>query len=123
MNIEPSLQSSMEPNIKIAMAAFSKKADAPLLQEVVLFNFFGMGLAKKRGRGDDAVWVKTKLLKELETEATEGSGESQMEEFTRTSLAPIIRATLVKLLRLKEEGHSVELLGVNITRSKKPSLT
>ena len=123
MNIEPSLQSFMEPNIKITTAAFSKRADDPLLQEVVLFTFVGMGLAKKRGRGDDAVWVKTKLLKDLETEVTEENGELQMKKSTRTILADLIEPMFAALLCLKGEEPTVEELDDNTTDSKRPLLT
>ena len=125
MNVEPSLESFMELNIKIAQTSFSEKADDAVLREFVLFTFARMGLAEKRGCGDDAVWVKTDLLQDLESETgpTEENNVWQMAEPIRLLLAAIVETTFVQLLRLKKEGSSVERLDGNATDSKRPLLT
>jgi hypothetical protein len=128
MNIEPSLQSFMEPNIQIAQTRFSEEADNAVLREFVLFTFAQMGLAEKQGCGDDAVWVKTDLLRDLESQtgATEGNDESQMAGLVRMILEDIIETTFAQLVRLEEEGSSVDLLNVDATGSKSrksPSFT
>ena len=125
MNIEPSLQAFMEPNIKVAQTTFSEEADDAVLREFVLFTFAQMGLAEKQGRGNDTVWVKTDLLKDLEskTGATEENSKSQTAEFTQMILADIIETAFAQLLRLKGEELSGERLDVDGTGSKGPSFT
>jgi CRISPR/Cas system CMR-associated protein Cmr1 (group 7 of RAMP superfamily) len=123
MNIEPSLQSFMETNIQIAQTTFSEEADDAVLREFVLFTFAQMRLAEKQGRGDKTVWVKTDLLKDLESQAGATEENEELAEFTRMILTDIIETTFEQLLRLREEGSSADLLNVDAKDSKRPSLT
>jgi hypothetical protein len=103
MNVDPSLQCSMQHNIKVAQAKSSKDADVKVIEEFVLYTFAGMGLTKQVGSGEKIVWVKTDLLKGLESTSELGDAgrEPQMKDSVRLVLEDIIETTFSDILRLK----------------------
>jgi hypothetical protein len=111
MNVDQSLQSSMQDHIKIAESKFSEDADRKVLEEFVLFTFAGMGLAEQVRDGSEPIWVKTDLLKGLEA-PKDPSCEPQMDESVRSVLDDIIETSFNEILRIKS-GQSPSWLCSN----------
>jgi hypothetical protein len=66
MNIEPSLQSFLEPYITMGRATFARDTDDEKLTNTALLTFAGMGLVKAVVANGETIWVKTEKLKEVE---------------------------------------------------------
>ena len=103
MNIEPSLQSFLEPYITMGRATFARDTDDETLTNTALLTFAGMGLVKAVVANGETIWVKTEKLKEVEKtppapvdlspfiEApVEGGGEPEMSNSLRLILEDLI---------------------------------
>jgi hypothetical protein len=103
MNIEPSLQSFLEPYIKMGRATFARDTDDQTLTKTALLTFAGMGLVKAVVTNGETIWVKTEKLKEVEktppapidlsqfmATSDEGGGEPEISNSLRLILGDII---------------------------------
>jgi hypothetical protein len=66
MHIEPSLESSIDARVKIALATFGRNEEEQVLRDAALGTFAGLGLARTIIQNGELTWVKTDRLKELE---------------------------------------------------------
>jgi hypothetical protein len=105
MNIEPSLQSFLEPYIAMGRATFARDTDDQTLTKTALLTFAGMGLVKAMVTNGETIWVKTEKMKEVEktppapidlspfmAASVEEGGEPEMSNSLRLIVEDIISA-------------------------------